>query len=524
MISLILGSIIGEVPSQSMPKVLVYKTIDTVDLKLTIFSPPVTTAPFPSVVFFFGGGWKGGSIEQFRTHATYLANRGMVGVLADYRVSSRHGSTPFDAVEDAKSAVRYLRSHAMDLNIDPGRICAAGGSAGGHLAAATATLPGLDNAAEDLRISSKPNALVLFNAVIDNGPHGYGYERVGGRFLEISPFHNLGANVAPTILFLGSDDALIPVKTAHSYRDRMRAHGNRCDLYIYQGQGHGFFNLRHEKYYRETVYQMDLFLQSLGYLAGPASILPLEMVEASARPMAHAHNDYRQKRPLTDALKYGFTSVEADILYQDGQLYVGHDRVELDAPLGTLQSLYLEPLFRRFNHYTGAIFPDYKHPFFLWVDIKYQAEDVYRKLREMLIPYKEMLWYREGGDVHQGAVKIILSGDRPFDLVYRDSLQMMFLDGRPEDLQKSNDPEMMPFISQHFAKVFSLNADGSISRDEQEKLKQMVGLCHKEGKKLRLWATPEDPNLWRMLVEAGVDLINTDHLEKLAGFLDDGRK
>ena len=124
----------------------------------------------PAVVFFFGGGWNGGSPSQFAPHCEYLASRGMVAMTADYRVKSRQGTTPFDCVEDGKSAIRYVRQHAKELGVDPKKIAAGGGSAGGHVAAATGTVRGMDEKNEDSGISSKPDALILFNPVYDNGP------------------------------------------------------------------------------------------------------------------------------------------------------------------------------------------------------------------------------------------------------------------------------------------------------------------------------------------------------------------
>ena len=95
--------------------------------------------------------------------------------------------------------MRYVRSHAEGLGIDPDRIAAAGGSAGGHLAVFTALVPGIDDPAEDLKVSCKPQALVLFNPVFNNGPGQYGYKRVGQRFHDFSPAHNISKDTPPTI-------------------------------------------------------------------------------------------------------------------------------------------------------------------------------------------------------------------------------------------------------------------------------------------------------------------------------------
>jgi acetyl esterase len=249
-------------------KVMIYKQVDTTDLNLFLYYPDdqAKNGPYPAIIFFFGGAWNGGSITQFEPHAKHFASRGMVSVLADYRVRNRHGSSPFDAVADAKSAIRYLRQHAEVLGIDPERIAGSGGSAGGHLAAATAMVEGLNDPTDDLRINPKPNALVLFNPVFDNGPDGYGYERIGDRYLEISPMHNIRSGAPPCIVFLGTNDRLIPVTTAETFRDKMISAGNRCELMLYEGQNHGFFNFHHTANYEATVKQADIFLQSLGYI------------------------------------------------------------------------------------------------------------------------------------------------------------------------------------------------------------------------------------------------------------------
>jgi acetyl esterase/lipase len=266
-----------DVYSQIIPgfKEYTYKKIDTIDLKLFVKNPDNFNdkAEYPVIVFFFGGGWISGNPTQFKPHAEYLASRGMIAVLADYRVKSRHQATPFDAVADAKSAIRFLRQHSQQLSIDKDKIVASGGSAGGHLAAAAATVPGLNDPNDNLKINAKPNALVLYNPVFDNGPTGYGYERIGERYPEISPIHNINRYTPPTIVFLGTKDDLIPVETAKLYRQKMEAAGNRCDLFLYENQKHGFFNYREDskdnnRYFTETLVQTDLFLESLGYLRG----------------------------------------------------------------------------------------------------------------------------------------------------------------------------------------------------------------------------------------------------------------
>lgn len=254
---------------------LIYKQIDSTELRMEVTYPPdyQPGKNYPTIMFFFGGGWVNGQIGQFTPHARYFASRGMISIEADYRVRNRHGTPPFKSVEDAKSAMRYVRAQANLLGIDPDRIVASGGSAGGHVAAATALLPGLDDSTDDLSVSAVPQALVLYNPVIDNGPEGFGYEQIGERYPEFSPFHNLDKKKSPpTIFFLGTNDRLIPVATAKAYKAKVEAMGGRCDLYLYEGQPHGFFNYRNLENFKNTVLKTDAFLQSLGYLEGKPSL------------------------------------------------------------------------------------------------------------------------------------------------------------------------------------------------------------------------------------------------------------
>ncbi len=252
------------------PDLQIYKEVDGYSLNLHIFRSPAHisgAAPKPAIVFFFGGGWAGGTPTQFYPQCEYLADRGMVAMAAEYRVKSRHNTTPFECVMDGKSALRWIRKNAAKLGVDPERIGAGGGSAGGHVAAAVATVPGLNAPGDDLSVSCLPDALVLFNPVYDNGPGGFGYPKLKDRYREISPMHNLREGMPPTIVFLGDQDKLIPVPTAEKFRDEMRKLGNRSELVVYPGQSHGFFNQgKPGGGYLKTLQEMDKFLNSLGWL------------------------------------------------------------------------------------------------------------------------------------------------------------------------------------------------------------------------------------------------------------------
>ena len=256
--------------AQDKPIEVVYKQVDTTTLKMRVYYPQhyVKGEKRPAILFFFGGGWNKGSVNQFNHQALHFVAQGMIAITADYRVKSRQQTTPFECVKDGRSAMRYLRTHADELGIDTGRIVAAGGSAGGHVAAA-ADLTRIDETSDDLTVNPRPNALVLFNPVFNNGPGNYGYDRLKDNYLKISPYHNIRKGAAPAIVFLGTQDKLIPVETAKAYQRKMREVGSRCELFLYEGQGHGFFNYKpnnENPNYEAILGEVDGFLRSLRYI------------------------------------------------------------------------------------------------------------------------------------------------------------------------------------------------------------------------------------------------------------------
>ncbi|MBM3748927.1 MAG: alpha/beta hydrolase [Acidobacteria bacterium] len=272
-------------PQMDGAVVEVYKTIGEVKLNIYIFNPPghAASAAKPAIVFFFGGGWRSGNPRQFEQQCRYLASRGMVAMTADYRVASRHNVKAVDCVRDAKSAIRWVRRNAARLGVDPRRIAAGGGSAGGHLAAATGTISDLDEPGEDLSISSRPNALVLFNPAVVLAPAegrpsfrdpSEMRERAGIEPERISPFHHVSRGAPPAIIFHGKADTTVPYATVELFTKKMTGMGNRCELAGFDGEPHGFFNYGRggNKAYRETLTKADEFLASLGYLKGPPTV------------------------------------------------------------------------------------------------------------------------------------------------------------------------------------------------------------------------------------------------------------
>ena len=245
---------------------LTYKTIGDVELQLHVFNPEGhnATDQRPAMVFFHGGGWTSGTPASIYPQCEYLASRGMVAISVEYRLISKHRTTPRECVQDAKSAIRWVRQHADELGVDPTRIAAGGPSAGGHIAAATGSISGFEEAGEDFTVSSKPAALVLYVPVFDNGPGGFGHEKVKSYWKDFSPMHNIGEQTPPTLVLFGTKDRWTPVETVREYKRLMDEKGRRCDLHLYEGGKHGFF--MNDEYFIQTAIEMDRFLVSLGFL------------------------------------------------------------------------------------------------------------------------------------------------------------------------------------------------------------------------------------------------------------------
>jgi acetyl esterase/lipase len=161
--------------------------------------------------------------------------------------------------------VRYVRAHPAELGVDPLKIVVSGGSAGGHLAAAAAIFDSVDEAGEDTSVSSVPNAMVLLFPVIDTSTEGYGNEKIGGRWKELSPAHNVRAGLPPTITFHGTGDTVTPFKGAQMFHDAMLKAGNRSELVVNEGGAHGYL-MRTQPLYDECLAKSDAFLISLGML------------------------------------------------------------------------------------------------------------------------------------------------------------------------------------------------------------------------------------------------------------------
>ena len=205
---------------------VLYKKTPQEDMYLYILSPQEKSGKaLPAIVYFTGGGWVNGDVYGQIPNPAWFRDHTIIGIEADYRVKSRHGTTPIECIQDAKSAIRYVRTHAKELGIDPNKIIAAGGSAGGHLAACT-FLDGGDTPGENLKISSKPNAIVMHNPVLGEG--------FGKEFFDVhpefSPILHVKKGWPPTIFSNVTKDQTTPFQYAEKFTRLMKEAGNVCEL------------------------------------------------------------------------------------------------------------------------------------------------------------------------------------------------------------------------------------------------------------------------------------------------------
>lgn len=252
-----------------------------------------------------------------------------------------------------------------------------------------------------------------------------------------------------------------------------------------------------------------LLAQALLQAAPPSPPPPLQQ--------AHSHNDYDQKRPLTEALDHGFCSVEADIHLVDGQLLVAHDRVRT-RPDRTLRSMYLDPLRERCRTNGGFVHPA-TNSFTLLIDIKADAEGTYRLLDPLLREYQSILTRFTPSNSTPRAITVILSGARPADTVAAQAERFCALDGRPDDLERNPSPYLVPLVSDSWGNHFKPTSNGQLSATDRASLRALVGRTHAQARRLRFWGAPDRPWLWAELRDAGVDVINTDRIPHLAAFL-----
>jgi acetyl esterase len=267
------GDFVNVLPGRQPDKTAIYKQTPQGELKLDLFFPKAWSPhdQRPAIVFWTGGVFRRSGTTQFASQASYFAARGLVCVCADYRVQITHGTLIDKCAEDARSAMRWVKGHAPELGIDPQKVIAAGGSAGGTLSLLVARETGPNAKDDDIRISPRPCALVLFNPAVGEPVLrviGRGGEAQAAVNAQVMALDTPQKDEPPTLFLYGTKDPFLAV--AREFCRKAHAQQSRCELWTAEGAPHSFFNSA--PWHDATVRKADEFLAALGYLQGPPAI------------------------------------------------------------------------------------------------------------------------------------------------------------------------------------------------------------------------------------------------------------
>ena len=260
-----------------------YKSVGGTDLRVDVFySPEARQRPRnPAMAFFHGGGWAYGDRSEFHEACVRYAKKGFVTLSFQYRLSINSDETVphpditlVECTKDARSALRWIRQNAAALRVDPARVVASGQSAGGQLALGTALFDDVNESTDDLSVSPRPDALVLYSSNV-NTLEAWADRLMGdrrGEIWSISPHHHLRAGVPPTIEFHGEEDCMVPFWVVRHFVEKARSLGNEIELVSFEGRRHylGDGDPAYGRYYDEGVLERtDRFLEEHGFIAGP---------------------------------------------------------------------------------------------------------------------------------------------------------------------------------------------------------------------------------------------------------------
>lgn len=229
--------------------------------KLDLFIPSGATNPLPLIIWVHGGAWMGGSKDQ--CPALPYLQKGYAVASINYRLS-QHAIFPAQ-IEDCKAAVRWLRAHAKENNLDSNRFAAWGASAGGHLVALLGTAGDAKQfeVGANLEVSSRVQAVVDFFGPTDltrmakdalpgsridhDAPDAPEAKLVGGpvqdnkdKCAAANPITYAAKNNPPFLIMHGNKDDIVPYQQSELLRDALQKAGVPVTFRIIEGAGHGF--------------------------------------------------------------------------------------------------------------------------------------------------------------------------------------------------------------------------------------------------------------------------------------------
>ncbi len=255
-------------PQTSPDRIITYKTIDDISLKLHIFDAKSrqTSNTAPALLLFHGGAWQYGSPLAFYKQCEYFSSMGLTCISVQYRIEAIHDTDPRAAIQDARAALGYVQKHAETLRINVNHIAVGGGSAGGHLAA----ILGIPIPLPDEEIYNRPNALILYNPMLDLSPGHPDHHLVSSFWDDVSPLQHIDEKTPDTLIMVGTEDTEVPVLTVKKFCTTMESLGGNCKLELFEGARHGFFNFskKNPGYFNATNKQVVHFLRQRGFFDG----------------------------------------------------------------------------------------------------------------------------------------------------------------------------------------------------------------------------------------------------------------
>ncbi|MBK1875876.1 alpha/beta hydrolase fold domain-containing protein [Pelagicoccus mobilis] len=251
-------------------KAYTYKEANGVTLDVEIYFPEdwEPSDKRPAMILFHGGGWGKGSLKAFRYQSAYFASRGLVAATASYTLAGKQKdqvegvSRKRVCIVDAKSAIRWMKENGNQLGIDPEKIIAGGGSAGGHICMLATNNPGLNDPNDSDAYDTSVAAYVLFNPA---------FGAVDSRDPEVHILKHLKENFPPAVVFFGTKDKWL--KGWAEVEQKLESlQYDGLELWMAPGKDHAFFNRQPWK--DLTLIEADRFLVELGYLEGEPTLSP----------------------------------------------------------------------------------------------------------------------------------------------------------------------------------------------------------------------------------------------------------
>ena len=256
---------------------------------------------------------------------------------------------------------------------------------------------------------------------------------------------------------------------------------------------------------------MKLFVTLFISILAPVQVITAQSIKTYTTAQAHSHNDYERQRAFTDAYEQQFGSVEADVFLVNDTLFVAHNLKDIRSGR-TFSNLYLKPILAQTEKNNGHIYAQEDVSLQLLIDLKTAGPETLAALIKELEPHQQIL-------APAGTVRIVVSGNVPDAAAFEQYPKFIYFDGRPENTYSPAQMAHIGLISQAFQKYSKWNGEGPLPEKDKKAIQKMISQVHDLGKKVRVWATPDNINSWKTMMALGVDYLNTDNVRELGDYL-----